>query len=149
MKEKNVLQKIRESKKYIEEKCKTNPKTAIICGSGLSNIKDIIEQKKIIPYSKIPYFKQSTVEGHTGELVLGKIKSADVILLNGRVHYYEGYTMQDISYPIRVMNSGMKGSKNPRAKISEETAMEIRVRYSEGESPTKLAKEYSEKYPIS
>ena len=52
-------------------------------------------------------------------------------------------------YPIRVMNSGMKGSKNPRAKISEETAMEIRVRYSEGESPTKLAKEYSEKYPIS
>lgn len=105
MKEKDILQKIKESKKYIESKSKISPKTAIICGSGLSNIKDIIEQQKIIPYSKIPYFKQSTVEGHAGELVLGKIKSADVALLNGRVHYYEGYTMQDISYPVRVMKS--------------------------------------------
>ena len=105
MKEKNILQKIKESKRYIESKCKTSPKTAIICGSGLSNIKNIIEQQKVIPYSKIPYFKQSTVEGHTGELVLGKIKSADVALLNGRVHYYEGYTMQDISYPVRVMKA--------------------------------------------
>ena len=105
MKEKNILQKIKDTKKYIEKECNIKPKLAIICGSGLSNIKDIIEQKKVIPYSKIPYFKQSTVEGHIGELVFGKIKSTDVVLLNGRVHYYEGYTMQDISYPIRVMKS--------------------------------------------
>ena len=105
MKEKNILQKIKESKRYIESKCRIEPKTAIICGSGLSNIKDIIEQKTVIPYSKIPYFKQSTVEGHVGELVLGKIKSTDIILFNGRVHYYEGYTMQDISYPVRIMKA--------------------------------------------
>lgn len=105
MKKKDILQKIKESKKYIVTKCKIKPKTAIICGSGLSNIKSIIEQKNVIPYSKIPYFKQSTVEGHAGELVLGKIKSADVALLNGRVHYYEGYTMQDISYPVRIMKA--------------------------------------------
>ena len=105
MKEKNILEKIKESKKYIKGKIKLNPKTAIICGSGLSNIKDTIKQETVIPYSKIPYFKQSTVEGHTGELVIGKLNSKDVMLMNGRFHYYEGYSMQEISYPIRVMKS--------------------------------------------
>lgn len=103
--EKNITDKIKESTKYVQNKIKTKPQIAIICGSGLSNIKDIIEVEKIIPYSKIPYFKQSTVEGHVGELVIGKINSVNVILLNGRVHYYEGYTMQEISYPIRIMKS--------------------------------------------
>ena len=105
MKEKSILAKIKESKTYIEKKIKIKPKIAIICGSGLSNIKDVIKQEKVIPYSKIPYFKQSTVEGHIGELVVGRLNSKEVFLLNGRIHYYEGYTMQEISYPIRVMAS--------------------------------------------
>lgn len=105
MKQLNILDKIKESKKYISSKTKINPKIAIVCGSGLGNIKKIIKQEKIIPYSKIPYFKESTVEGHIGELISGKINSKDVFLLNGRLHYYEGYTMQEISYPIRVMKS--------------------------------------------
>ena len=86
-------------------KTKTNPKIAIICGSGLSNIKNVIKQEKIIPYSQIPYFKQSTVEGHNGQLVLGKLNSTDVLLMSGRFHYYEGYSMQDITYPVRVIKS--------------------------------------------
>lgn len=105
MKEKNILEKIKESTKYIKKRTKLNPKVAIICGSGLSDIKDVIKQEKVIPYSQIPYFKQSTVEGHTGELITGKIQSTDVILLNGRIHYYEGYSMQDIAYTIRVMKT--------------------------------------------
>ncbi len=105
MKENNILAKIKESKLYIKKKININPKIAIICGSGLSNIKDVIKQERVIPYSKIPYFKQSTVEGHIGELVIGKLNSKDVFLLNGRTHYYEGYSMQEISYPIRVMKS--------------------------------------------
>ena len=105
MREKSILAKIKESKKYIEKKIKVKPKIAIICGSGLSNIKNVIKQEKVIPYSKIPYFKQSTVEGHIGELVAGRLNSKEVFLLNGRIHYYEGYTMQEISYPIRVMAS--------------------------------------------
>ena len=105
MKEKNILEKIKESTKYIKKRTKLNPKIAIICGSGLSNIKDVMKQEKVIPYSQIPYFKKSTVEGHIGELIIGKIQSTDVILLNGRVHYYEGYSMQDIAYTIRVMKS--------------------------------------------
>lgn len=105
MKEKNILEKIKESTKYIKKRIKLNPKVAIICGSGLSDIKDVIKQEKVIPYLQIPYFKQSTVEGHTGELITGKIQSTDVVLLNGRIHYYEGYSMQDIAYTIRVMKS--------------------------------------------
>lgn len=105
MKEKNIIDKIKESKKYIQGKIKSNPKIAIVCGSGLSNIKNMVNIETVIAYSKIPYFKQSTVEGHVGELVVGKINSEDVILLNGRLHYYEGYSMQEVSYPIRVMKS--------------------------------------------
>ncbi len=103
MKRLSILDKIKESKKYIDSKIKVSPKTAIICGSGLSNIKNTIKQEITIPYSKIPYFKESTVPGHIGELVVGKLNSKDIFLLNGRLHYYEGYTMQEISYPIRVM----------------------------------------------
>ena len=105
MKEKDILERIRESIKHIRKKIKSNPKVAIICGSGLSNIKNIIKQEKIIPYSQIPYFKQSTVEGHNGQLVFGKLNSIDIMLMNGRLHYYEGYSMQEITYPIRVMKS--------------------------------------------
>ena len=103
--EKNILNKIKASKEYIKKRTTLNPKIAIICGSGLSSIKDIIKQDNVISYSKIPYFKQSTVEGHLGELVVGKINSTDVYLLNGRIHYYEGYSMQELSYPIRVMKA--------------------------------------------
>lgn len=105
MKENNVLEKITESIKYIRKKIKSNPKVAIICGSGLSNIKDITKQEKIISYSQIPYFKQSTVEGHNGQLIFGKLNSIDVILMSGRLHYYEGYSMQEITYPIRIMKA--------------------------------------------
>jgi purine-nucleoside phosphorylase len=103
MKEKTVLDKIKESVKYIRSRIKSSPKTALICGSGLGNIKNIIKKETIVSYSKIPHFKQSTVEGHTGEMIVGKFNSKDIILLNGRVHYYEGYSMQEVSYPVRVL----------------------------------------------
>lgn len=105
MKEKDILERIKESTKYVNKKIKSNPKIAVICGSGLSNITEIIKQEKIIPYLEIPYFKQSTVEGHNGQFIFGKFNSTDILLMSGRLHYYEGYTMQEITYPIRVMKS--------------------------------------------
>ena len=105
MKEKDILERIKESTKYVNKKIKANPKIAVICGSGLSNITEIIKQEKIIPYLEIPYFKQSTVEGHNGQFIFGKFNSTDILLMSGRLHYYEGYTMQEITYPIRVMKS--------------------------------------------
>lgn len=100
-----MLKKIEESKNYILNKIKIYPKIAIIGGSGLSNIKNSITEQTIIPYSDIPYFKNSTVQGHKGELIVGKLNNIEVFFFNGRVHYYEGYTMHEISYPIRVIKS--------------------------------------------
>ncbi|MDD5020957.1 MAG: purine-nucleoside phosphorylase [Endomicrobiaceae bacterium] len=103
MKNSDIISQLKKTKSYILKNIKTKPKIAIITGSGLSDIKDLIKNQKIIAYSKIPYFKQTTIAGHKGELVVGKIDNTDVVLLNGRFHYYEGHTMQDITYPVRLL----------------------------------------------
>ncbi|MDD3064683.1 MAG: purine-nucleoside phosphorylase [Endomicrobiaceae bacterium] len=103
MKKQNILLNLKKTKSYIIKFSKFKPKTAIILGSGLSGIKDLIKEQTSIPYSKIPGFKQTTVKGHKGELVFGKINDKEVLLLNGRFHYYEGNSMNDITYPIRVI----------------------------------------------
>ena len=103
MKEKDILEKLKESVKYIKKRTKLNPKIAVILGSGLSNIQDQLNNTVSISYGKIPHFKQSTVEGHNGKLIFGKLNSTDIMLMSGRLHYYEGYTMQDITYPVRLM----------------------------------------------
>ena len=98
-----LLKQLQKTKNFIDKKIKTKPKIAVILGSGLSNIQNKITNSISIPYGKIPYFKQSTVEGHNGQLVFGKLNSTDIMLMSGRLHYYEGYSMQDIIYPIRLM----------------------------------------------
>jgi purine-nucleoside phosphorylase len=86
-----LLKQLQETKNFIDKKIKTKPKIAVILGSGLSNIQNEITNSISIPYGKIPYFKQSTVEGHNGQLVFGKLNSTDIMLMSGRLHYYEGY----------------------------------------------------------
>lgn len=103
MKTKNILRLLEESKKYVLPKKIGNPKVAVIIGSGLNSIKEKIRGPRVIPYGSIPNFKQTTVEGHTGELIFCKLDSVDVVLLNGRIHYYEGYSMQDVTYPVRFL----------------------------------------------
>jgi len=98
-----LLKQLQKTKNFLNKKTKSKPKTAIILGSGLSGIQNKLKNSIAIPYSKIPYFKQSTVEGHNGQMVFGKLNSTDVMLMSGRLHYYEGYSMQDIIYPIRLM----------------------------------------------
>lgn len=85
------------------------PKTAIVLGSGLGEYGDKIELKAEIPYSEIEGFPVSTVAGHKGRFLLGTVKGVPVILMQGRVHYYEGYDMQDVVLPIRLM--GMLGAE--------------------------------------
>lgn len=79
-----------------------NPEIGIILGSGLGNFADEYE-KIAIPYSNIPGFVKSTIEGHKGKLCFGKITGKDVVMMQGRIHYYEGYTMHEVTYPIKVM----------------------------------------------
>lgn len=78
------------------------PETAIILGSGLSSVVERMDDKKIIPFSEIPHFPVTTVKEHVGELVYGHINYAPVLVMNGRAHYYEGYDMEQITFPVRV-----------------------------------------------
>lgn len=94
----------------VEEICKTilnqtkhRPTIGIICGSGLSSLGDIVQEKDEIPYEKIQKFPKSTVRGHAGKLVLGALNGKTVVMMQGRTHLYEGYTVGQITLPVRVM----------------------------------------------
>ncbi|NXK19080.1 PNPH phosphorylase, partial [Arenaria interpres] len=78
------------------------PKTAIICGSGLGGLADVLENKTVFPYEDIPNFPRSTVAGHVGKLVFGELNGQPCVCMQGRFHYYEGYSVSTITFPIRV-----------------------------------------------
>ena len=95
---------IKEASSYIKGKINNiSPKIGLILGSGLGVLGDEVENPITIKYDEIPYFPISTVEGHKGQLVIGKLEGKDVIVMQGRFHYYEGYSMQDVTFPVRVM----------------------------------------------
>jgi purine-nucleoside phosphorylase len=90
---------------FIKSQITEVPKVGIILGSGLGGLTDIIENASEIDYTNIPNFPVSTVEGHSGKLVFGKIGSCNVVLMAGRFHYYEGYGMEQITFPVRIMRA--------------------------------------------
>lgn len=98
-----MLQKITESIKSIREYTKIKPELAIILGTGLGRLAQEIENSVVIPYDKINNFPISTVPGHSGNLVMGTLEDKLVVAMQGRFHYYEGYSMQEITFPVRVM----------------------------------------------
>ncbi len=106
----------------------SSPKTAIILGTGLGSLAGEITDKYEIPYQEIPNFPVSTVEGHSGKLLFGKLGSKDILAMQGRFHYYEGYSMKEVTFPIRVMRelgittlfvSNAAGGTNPRFSIGD------------------------------
>ncbi len=94
--------KFDETIKFIKERINEVPKIAIILGSGLGSLSDEITNKTIISYKDIPNFPVSTVVGHKGELIFGNLNNVPIIAMNGRFHYYEGYDLKDVTYPIRI-----------------------------------------------
>ncbi|MCQ2327292.1 MAG: purine-nucleoside phosphorylase [Bacteroidales bacterium] len=94
---------ILEAKEFIEKKINQIPQIAIILGSGLSPLAEQIKNPVTISYKDIPHFPVSTVKGHAGNLVIGALQGKVVMCMQGRFHYYEGYTMQEVTFPIRVM----------------------------------------------
>jgi purine-nucleoside phosphorylase len=88
---------------YVRAHCTIRPKLAIILGSGLGNFASQVRNAVTIPYADIPHFPKSTVEGHSGKLVLGIIGNVPVAIMQGRVHAYEGYSMHQVTFPIRVL----------------------------------------------
>ena len=98
-----MLTKIQETADYIKSIVGEMPDTAIILGTGLGALVDHIEDKKFIPYKEIPNFPVSTVEGHSGNLIFGRLGTKPVMAMQGRFHYYEGYPMSQVTFPVRVM----------------------------------------------
>ena len=101
----NFLEKINQSGEYILSKVDYKPSIGIILGSGLGELAEKIENNTIIKYDEIPNFPISTVEGHKGRLILGDLENKKVVAMQGRFHFYEGYPLQDVTFPIRVMKS--------------------------------------------
>ena len=106
----------------------TSPKTAIILGTGLGQLASEITDSYEFPYSEIPNFPVSTVEGHAGRLIFGKLGGKDIMATEGRFHFYEGYNMKEVTFPVRVMYelgietlfvSNASGGMNPEFKIGD------------------------------
>ncbi|MHB9095596.1 MAG: purine-nucleoside phosphorylase [Eubacteriales bacterium] len=96
--------KIMEAVDFIRQEAPLRPEVGVVLGSGLGILATEVENRKMISYSNIPHFPVSTVEGHEGHLVLGKLAGKQVVLMQGRFHFYEGYSMEQVVFPIRVMH---------------------------------------------
>jgi purine-nucleoside phosphorylase len=100
-----MLNLIQETADFLKSKIAIMPKTGIILGTGLGNLVTQITDKTEILYENIPNFPLSTVEGHTGKLIFGKLGNVDVLAMQGRFHFYEGYNMKQVTFPVRVMKA--------------------------------------------
>lgn len=100
-----LYDKIEDAKSYIQRKTSHSPKIGLILGSGLGDLADDIQEADVISYHEIPHFPESTVEGHAGQLVIGHLSGKTVVAMQGRFHYYEGYSQQNVVFPVYVMKA--------------------------------------------
>lgn len=123
-----MLERIKETADFLRSGIRTKPSVGIILGTGLGGLVEEIKDQEIIPYIDIPNFPVSTVDGHKGQLIAGKLAGKEVIAMQGRFHYYEGYTLQQLVFPIRVMKmlgvnllvlSNASGGLNPEFNIGD------------------------------
>lgn len=123
-----MVTKIKEATAYIQNLLKAEPEAGIVLGSGLGSFTNEIKIEVEIPYSDIPHFPVSTVKGHKSKLIFGELSGKKVLVMAGRFHYYEGYSAQDVVFPIRVMKmlgikqlllSNAAGGTNPDFKVGD------------------------------
>lgn len=125
---KKQLKKFQETVKFLKKQYKPTPQVGIILGSGLGNFIEEISVEKEVDYSEIPSFPVSTVEGHTGKLIFGKLGGKTVVAMAGRFHFYEGYETEEVVFPVRIMKllgvetlllSNAAGAVNPDLKVGD------------------------------
>ncbi len=131
-----MLQKIKESAKFLQNKTSYQPKVGIILGTGLGGLVNEIEIEHSISYEKIPHFPISTVEGHSGRLIFGRLGGKEVVAMQGRFHFYEGYPMEKVTFPVRVMKllgienlvvSNASGGVNPNYEVGDLMILEDHI----------------------
>lgn len=98
-----MYEKVSQSAEYIKSRLKLQPDLAIVLGSGLGDLVESLTETEIIKYEDIPHFPRSTVAGHAGQLVVGNLKGTPVLIMQGRFHFFEGYSMKEVAYPVFVM----------------------------------------------
>ena len=123
-----MLEKIKEAVEYIRPFLSEQPEYVVVLGSGLGKLQDEVQDKVIIDYINIPNFPQTTVEGHKGRLIFGRIEGKPILMMAGRFHFYEGYSMQEVTFPIRVFKglgiekvilSNASGGVNPNYEVGD------------------------------
>lgn len=123
-----MLEIIKETTSYLENETRFRPEAGIILGTGLGGLVDDIDIAHILEYENIPNFPVSTVEGHKGKLIFGNLSGKKIVAMQGRFHYYEGYTMKEVTFPVRVMKylgikhllvSNASGGVNPEYEIGD------------------------------
>ena len=123
-----MLEKIETTANYIKERINASPEIGIILGTGLGGLVSEIKIIDSIPYHEIPNFPVSTVDGHASRLIYGRLEDKDVLAMQGRFHYYEGYSMQEVTFPVRVLKfvgvtnlfvSNASGGLNPDYKVGD------------------------------
>lgn len=131
-----MLKSIKEATQFLKSQVHEQPEIGIILGTGLGDIVQEIEIHKSIPYNQIPNFPLSTVEGHSGNLIFGRLRNKEVVVLQGRFHLYEGHTVNDISFPVRVMKqlgirllvvSNASGGLNPEFEVGDIMVIEDHI----------------------
>ena len=100
-----LMTRIEEALATVRRRCALVPEVGIILGTGLGEFATVLETEAVIPYAEIPHFATSTVESHAGELHLGRLAGRPVAVMKGRVHYYEGYSMRQVTFPVRVLKA--------------------------------------------
>ena len=123
-----MYEKIQETVSWLKARMHTSPKTAIILGTGLGQLASEITDSYEFSYKDIPHFPVSTVEGHAGKLIFGKLGGKDIMAMEGRFHFYEGYAMKEVTFPVRVMRaleietlfvSNASGGMNPDFHVGD------------------------------
>ena len=99
------VKRIEEAAAAVRARTRLAPRVGVILGTGLGDFADALEPEAVVPFAEIPHFPVSTVESHAGELHLGRLAGRPVAVLKGRVHYYEGYTMREVAFPVRVLRA--------------------------------------------
>lgn len=132
----SLFERVEVARDFILNRVPESPRVGMILGTGLGGLAERIEQPVAIPYAEIPHFSESTVESHAGQLVCGQLRGQRVVAMEGRFHYYEGYSLEEVTFPVRVMKAlgaeflfvtSAVGGMNPQYRLADIVILEDHI----------------------
>jgi len=132
----NLAEKVSDAREFVRERWQREACVGMVLGTGLGGLTEQIDVEATIPYEEVPHFPHSTVESHTGQLVCGHLRGIPLVAMEGRFHYYEGYSMQQVTFPVRVMKAlgaeillatNAAGGMNPQIELADVVLIEDHI----------------------